>query len=307
MTAEASNHTARSAATVAGADRDVDAEPLFRFGLLADVQYADDDPRPQIDRYYRYSLGKLAEAITEFNRHELAFVVHLGDLVDHDLENLPPVLNLLRQSTAPVRQVLGNHDFLSRTGPNGVSAEADVFSAFGLERPYYAFDVAGWRFLVLNTNEVGVIAAEPQTERWLQGRQLLDRLAAEKRPNANAWNGTIGPEQTGWLEDQIEDAGTHGLRAAILAHHPVFPDHGDNLLDDHRMRERLPDFPALKVWFNGHQHQGGYGEHGGVNYLTLCGMVQTRRNAYAIAEVYHDRIEIIGFDREPTRTLKINS
>ena len=60
-------------------------DPHFSFGLIADVQYADDDNRPGIDRHYRASLPKLEEAINEFNRHDLAFVVHLGDLVDHDL------------------------------------------------------------------------------------------------------------------------------------------------------------------------------------------------------------------------------
>jgi len=293
--------------TAASADLAGSTEPLFRFGLLADVQYADDDVRPDLDRHYRASLTKLAEAIAEFNRHQLAFVVHLGDLVDHDLDNLPPVLDLLAGSAAPVRQVLGNHDFTSRTSPSGVSDETDVFAAFGLSNPYYSFDVGGWRFLVLNTNEVGTIAAAPQSERWFQGRQLLERLAEEGRANAQPWNGTIGADQTEWLTGQLRDAEEAGLHAAVLAHHPVFPDHGDNLLDDHRMRDRLADFPAVKAWFNGHQHQGGYGECNGVHYLTLCGVVQTLRNAYAIAEVYDDRIEIIGFDREPTRTLKINS
>lgn len=280
-------------------------EPQFSFGLLADVQYADDDIRPELDRHYRASLPKLEEAIAEFNRHDLEFVVHLGDLVDHDLENLPPVLERLAASRAPVRHVLGNHDFTARNSPTGVSDFAAVIKAFGLSEPYHSFDLPGWRFLVLNTNEVGTIMHQPDSAGWHKGRQLLDRIAAEGRPNAKTWNGTIGAEQRAWLADRLRDAEATGLRAIVLAHHPVFPDHGGNLLDDRELREWLADFTALKVWLNGHQHFGAYGQYRGIHYLTACGVVQSADNAYSIVHVHPDRLEITGYHREPSRTLII--
>jgi 3',5'-cyclic AMP phosphodiesterase CpdA len=280
-------------------------DPLFSFGLLADVQYADDDTRPELDRHYRASLGKLEEAIAEFDRHDLAFVVHLGDLVDHDLENLLPVQQRLAGSRAPVRQVLGNHDFTASGSPTGISDIAEVGKAFGLSEPFYSFDLPGWRFIVLNTNEVGTIAYPRDSAGWQQGRRLLDRIAAEGRPNARPWNGTIGAEQRSWLSDQLCDAGQDGLQAIVLAHHPVFPEHGDNLLDDLELRDWLAGFAALKAWFNGHQHFGAYGRYRGIHYLTTCGMVQSAQNAYSIARVHPDRIEITGYHREPSRSLVI--
>jgi 3',5'-cyclic AMP phosphodiesterase CpdA len=280
-------------------------DPLFSFGLLADVQYADDDTRPGLDRHYRASLGKLAEAIAEFNRHDLAFIVHLGDLVDHDLENLLPVQQRLAGSRAPVRHVLGNHDFAAPGSPTGISDSAEVCKAFGLSDPYYSFDLPGWRFIVLNTNEVGTIAYPPGSAGWQQGRRLLDRIGAEGRPNAQPWNGTIGAEQRSWLSDQLRDAERVGLRTIVLAHHPVYPEHGDNLLDDLELRDWLAGFAALKAWFNGHQHFGAYGRYRGINYLTACGMVQSAQNAYSIARVHPDRIEITGYHREPSRSLVV--
>ena len=279
-------------------------EPVLSFGLIADVQYADDDLRPGLDRHYRASLSKLEEAITELNRHELSFVVHLGDLVDHDLHNVEPVLDRLAASRAPVHHVLGNHDFGSRVSETGVSDVAEVHKAFGITDPFYSFDLVGWRFVVLDTNEVGIIAHPPGTAARQHGQALLDDLQAQGRPNAYRWNGTIGPAQREWLAEQLIDAEQSGLAVIIFAHHPIYPDHPANLLDDRELRTWLSGFPALRAWFNGHEHAGGYGRFDGLHCLTLCGMVETPQNSYAIARLYPDRIEITGYHREPSRELR---
>jgi 3',5'-cyclic AMP phosphodiesterase CpdA len=276
---------------------------LFSFGLLADVQYADDDTNVELDRHFRGSPDKLRAALKDFDRHPLAFVAHLGDLVDHDLENAPVVLDLLARCRVPVHHVLGNHDFRSRIDPSGCSDRSAVLEAYGMTEPYSAFDCAGWRFLLLDTNEVGVIENAPGTPEFAAGRRLLADLAARDRPNAHPWNGTLGAEQRGWLAEQLLDADRAGLRAAVLAHHPVHPDHHDNLLDDHELKAWLAGFDALRVWFNGHQHAGGYGRFGRIHFLTLHGVVQSTSNAYAVVATYADRMVITGYGREESRTL----
>lgn len=280
-------------------------EPLFSIGLLADIQYADDDTDPDVGRYFRESLPKLSEAIAEFNRHDLAAVVHLGDLVDHDLSNTPPVLDRLAASTAPVQHVLGNHDFTSRATPTGKHDPAEVAKAFGLTEPYSSFDLPGWRLIMLNTNEVGVITHLEDTPAWEAGSRLLAEIAEAGRPNAYRWNGTIGDDQRAWLADQLRDAERHGLQAVVLAHHPIYPEHSGNLLDDLELRDWLLQFPALRAWLNGHQHHGAYGQYGHLHCLTVHGMVQTDQNAYAVARFFADRIEITGYHREPDRTLRL--
>lgn len=282
------------------------AEPIFSFGLLADVQYADDDTHAGLDRHFRASLAKSEAAIREFNDHDLAFVAHLGDLVDHDLENAGPVLEILSQSTAPVHHVLGNHDFVSVSSPNGRSDPEAVIKTYGMGAPYYTIDQPGWRFLVLDTNEVGVIKHPPGSPEASEGEALLARLREQGRTNANNWNGTLGASQRTWLADQLDRAAGEDRRVAVLAHHPVFPDHFDNLLDDQEVRDWLAGFEALKVWFNGHQHAGGYGSYRGIHFLTLHGLVQGLTNAYAISRVYQDRIVIIGRGRQPSYELMIN-
>ena len=65
--------------------------PLFRFGVVADPQYAPVPPRRT--RFYSHSLWKLSDAVEFFNGQDLQFVVLLGDIIDRHWEsydhNLP--------------------------------------------------------------------------------------------------------------------------------------------------------------------------------------------------------------------------
>jgi 3',5'-cyclic AMP phosphodiesterase CpdA len=284
--------------------------PLFSFGLVADCQYADiDDVRTDgMDRRYRSAPARLAEAVAQFNRHDLAFVLHLGDLIDQDLANMPIPRKVLAGLRAPVHHVLGNHDFAGAL-PGQVNARQDVLGALGLDRPYYRFTLPGWRFLVLDTNEVGVIEHDPHTPAWQQGQALLDQLTADGRVNAQPWNGTIGAAQRAWLHRELRDAAAGSANSespeniVVFAHHGLAPEHHDNLLEDREMLAELGDYPHLRAWINGHNHAGAYAHIGDLHCLTLHGMVETATNAFALVHAYADRLEVVGYGREPNRTL----
>src|SRR5262245_11383377 len=83
--------------------------PLFRFGVVADPQYA--PVAPAGTRYYANSLWKLSQAIAGFNTEELQFVVTLGDIIDRHWESYGHILPLYDKLKAPNFFVLGNHDF----------------------------------------------------------------------------------------------------------------------------------------------------------------------------------------------------
>ena len=62
--------------------------PAFTFGLLADIQYVDVDDKPNFTgtqwRRYRNALVVAGDAVKYFNsRPELDFVLHNGDIIDH--------------------------------------------------------------------------------------------------------------------------------------------------------------------------------------------------------------------------------
>ncbi|MGO6904967.1 hypothetical protein ACCS96_32855, partial [Rhizobium ruizarguesonis] len=78
------------------------ASPLFRFGIIADPQYAAIAPHVAMDRYYANSLAKVAEAIEVFNGEELSFVMTLGDVIDRSFssfDDILPVYEKLRHET----------------------------------------------------------------------------------------------------------------------------------------------------------------------------------------------------------------
>ena len=58
--------------------------PLARFGVLADVQYADVDDLEQYGRvrYYRNSRSLLRSAVNDWKKQNTEFILDLGDLVD---------------------------------------------------------------------------------------------------------------------------------------------------------------------------------------------------------------------------------
>ena len=85
------------------------ADAGFEIGLVADAQYADIDAKGT--RFYRQSIARLGEAIEHFNARDLAFGVHLGDLIDREWKSFDEISQPLARSRHRWHQLLGNHDF----------------------------------------------------------------------------------------------------------------------------------------------------------------------------------------------------
>lgn len=54
--------------------------PLFKIGVVTDVQYCDCDNAGS--RYYRLSPDKLKQANTRFKKENVDFIINLGDFID---------------------------------------------------------------------------------------------------------------------------------------------------------------------------------------------------------------------------------
>lgn len=65
--------------------------PKFKFGLLSDVQYADQDDGASFagtPRYYRHALQQLDKAIDAMRAADVSLAIHLGgELVSHDWQH----------------------------------------------------------------------------------------------------------------------------------------------------------------------------------------------------------------------------
>lgn len=134
--------------------------PLFRFGLVADIQYCDVDDtynytRTQL-RKYRGALGVLRRAVEDWSgiHPDLAFVGNLGDIIDTmnkaedrgtTAEATAAVLAEFDKLECPVVHLIGNHELYNFT-------RAETREVLGIRDPaYYSWSRDGWRFVVLDS------------------------------------------------------------------------------------------------------------------------------------------------------------
>jgi manganese-dependent ADP-ribose/CDP-alcohol diphosphatase len=248
----------------------------FTFGLVADVQYADQEQSGA--RYYRASLGKLEACVADLNLARPDFVIQLGDLIDgypkdqaRSARELEEVLIRFKGLDAPLFHVLGNHCL--HAGREVVSEQ------LGHDRFYYDFvppAAPGWRFVVLDGNVAGY--------------------------------GVLGEEQRDWLRRTLVRAASNGERVICCCHFPAVETapQAHHLADEAAVLEILAETGVTVAWLAGHDHRGGYVQTGGVHHLTLKGMLETAdTTAWALVTVRDDTLRVDGFGREPDRLLPL--
>lgn len=271
----------------------------FSFGLAADAQYADVGDKGT--RFYRASIEKLGAAVEEFQREDLAFCVHLGDLIDRQWDSFTEISRPLAPSRHRWHHLLGNHDFEVLE-----EEKSRVATRLGLPARYYHFDHADTRFLVLDTNDVSTYAHPGGSARQQEAERALEEARQAKLPQAQTWNGAIGSAQLEWMELSCREAAGKGRRVVILAHHPVLPAGPHVLWNASAVLSVIDRCPNVVAWLNGHNHAGAFAERNGVPYVTLHGMVETpHTNAFATARLTSDRLILRGRGREPYRELKL--
>lgn len=271
-------------------------QPLFRFGVVADVQYADKEPQGK--RRYRAALGKLRACVAEFNRQDLAFVVNLGDAIDGhgaaSAAELADVAGVFAQLKAPVRHAIGNH-CLEVDRPT-------LMRTLKLKSSYYEFEVRDWRFIVLDGMDVSVKAPKG-SEPALQAQQYLARS-----PSLPTYNGALGPGQLAWLKQQLAEARQRRQKAVVFCHHPSLPAAsvaGLTLWNAVEVESAMASAGCVVAYIAGHDHQGWHVQGHGIHHLTLQGMVDAPddANAYAVIEVFADRLAVRGVGAVPNRVL----
>lgn len=249
----------------------IDSHSPFIFGILTDVHYA--DQAESATRYYRAALGKLEVAVADLNRSQPAFTIQLGDIVDGNYagaektkEDLDRVLSVYNKLAMPVHHVVGNHCL-------SVGRET-LREKLGRDRLYYDFafpEAPEWRFVVID------------------GYDLVC--------------GSRGYQQKTWFLSTLESARRAGEKVICFCHFPLLKG-GRKKQGSAPYLEVLEESGCVVAWFAGHDHVGGYGFHGGVHHLTFNAIVEgPRKNAYALVELYPDRIKIVGFGEEPSREL----
>ncbi|WP_173088962.1 metallophosphoesterase [Devosia sp. 1635] len=279
------------------------SDPLFRFGVIADPQYAPFPNKVGGTRYYANSLWKLDTALQAFNKEPLEFVTTLGDIIDRHWDSFGDILPIYDQLEHPHFFVLGNHDF-----EVGQDYLRSVVRNVGLERSYYDFPGGGYRFLVIDGNDVSTFAPPSGDPRLEIAAERLAKLKEAGAENAQSWNGSLSDEQFAWLEERLSSAKAAGEKVIVLSHYPVYPANVHNMWDSERIVDLLTSYDNFAAFFNGHNHAGNYGAIGDQHFLNFKGMVETPdQTAYSTVSVFDDRIEVTGHGLEEDRNLTIAS
>ncbi|MGA7710812.1 MAG: metallophosphoesterase [Rhizomicrobium sp.] len=267
---------------------------LFSIGAIADCQYADEPDAGK--RMYRMAPEKLRQAIAALDKLDLAFVVHLGDFIDQDWHSYDTILPIAQASKNPLRFVLGNHD-LEVADDKKLLVPAKL----GMPARYYSFDRQGCVFVVLDGNDMSTYGWPEADPKTAESRKIHD----ERYPTAPLWDGGLGDEQMAWLDRTLADADAAQRKVMILCHFPVYPENPHDLWNAPDVIALLEKHPSVKMWLNGHNHDGNYGEKNGVHYLNLRGMLDTPETSYAVLEFFADKIVVYGTGREQDFTLPL--
>lgn len=272
-------------------------EGLLTFGLIADLQYADQEPAN--NRFFRNSLEKLRQAIEVFNARQVAFVVDLGDLIDRGWQHFDSILSVYSRLRCPLHLVPGNHDFEVED-----SQKVHVLARLGHREGWMDFAAGPCRFILLNGADVSTFAHLSGHPKHRLALEWMEDLNAASALNGNPWNGGIGEEQITWLAARLDESAAVGERVIALCHYPIFPAHRHNLLNDLEILRVLRNYPNVAAWFCGHNHEGGYARFAHLHHVNLKGAVDTELDpAFCLVHVYSDRFEMEGFGQEVSRSL----
>jgi manganese-dependent ADP-ribose/CDP-alcohol diphosphatase len=273
-------------------------EPLLRFGLIADAQYADVDPWNE--RHYRATPEKLKRAVETLHAAKPAFTLHLGDFIDRDFKSFDVMLPLLKDLGHPVHHLLGNHDY---DVPD--ADKARVVSTLGMPHDYYTFRSGGVRFVMIDTNDLSTYKRPADAPQTKSSADMLAGLKEAKAPGGQPWNGGVAESQLAWLDRELSAADAAKERVLICGHHPLIPADMHQVWNHEAVLAVIDRHPCVAAYFNGHNHAGAYEERKGVPYLTFRSMLhEPGITAFSVVEVHADRIAITGHGREESRVLK---
>ncbi len=279
-----------------------DSIPVIRFGVVADIQYADRDPVPQCNSYYRSSIEKLENCVSIMNEQDLDFVIQLGDFVDIGVRSYDKVLPIWSKLKSPTKSVIGNHD-MEASGDYSV-----VLDKLGLEKPYYDFVIKNWRFIVLDTNEIGLLGSMQGTSRYEKAKNIMDSMKVLGYINALPWNSTVSDEQVAWLDQKLSDADKNSENVIVFGHHTIVSNApSKDIWNSGRVIRCMQSHKSFKAYICGHNHNGSFAMIEDRYYLTMKGMLLTPdTNAFSVIELYPGIIKIDGYGRESDRELPTN-
>lgn len=248
--------------------------PLLRFGILTDLHHA--DKAPAMNRYYRDTRAKTAEAMEFFRQTGISFAVELGDFIDAadteelELANLKTIDSEYAVFRGDRHYVLGNHCLHNLSKPT-------FLETVGAEASYYSFDRGPFHFVVLDA---------------------CFRADGTEYDKGNFdWKDcALSQEEIDWLRADLKSAGGPTY---VFVHQRLDPTEHHTVANHAEVRSVLEESGTVVAVFQGHNHINEHRLLGGVHYVTLNALVEgpgMENNAFAVADLYEDgSLRLDGF------------
>ncbi|KAL9228373.1 hypothetical protein vseg_003962 [Gypsophila vaccaria] len=297
-------------------------QPLFSFGVISDVQYADiPDGRSflGVPRYYRHSVLVLQRAVTKWNDlQNLKFAVNFGDIVDgfcpkdQSLNVVKKITSEFQKFNGPIYHMIGNHCLYNLPRDELLpllNIHTDNSCA------YYEFSpTPEYRFVVLDGFDISAIGWPKDHPKTSEALRILD----EKNPNLDKnspagleglkrrflmFNGAVGKEQLEWLDHVLQDATKLKQKVIVCCHLPLDPGASSLaalLWNYDEVMDVIHRYKCVKVCLAGHDHKGGYSvDSHGIHHRVLEAALECPpgSDAFGYIDVYDDRISLIATDR----------
>lgn len=202
----------------------LNAKKSTKIGIITDLHY---DLMPDADL-------RLSSFLNEMKKSRPDALLQMGDYAMPSTENRQ-IYQRFNDAHSLCLHALGNHDT-----DNGYKVDK-VLECWGRSQPYYAQDVNGIEFIVLNGNEKG------------------------SPSHKGGYASYIGNEQMEWLKARLEKA---MKPVVVVCHQPLA---GEMAVDNADAIQRLLSGNKEKVLLaiNGHTHINCHLTIGGINYLHI--------------------------------------
>ncbi len=220
-----------------------EAAPVLRVAHLTDVHLKDKFGAP--DRFRR--------CLHHVQSQKPDMILNGGDIVfDMNKENLDAINTqwnlwhsvIRAECSLPMHYTLGNHDVWWNEDDKGQALYGKKFSMdqIGLATPYYSFERAGWKFIILDSVHLDI---------------------------DNTWYiGKLGEEQMSWLEKELNSTSST-TPVCVMTHIPILTATnlieddivnkwvmlgGDMHTDTSKIINLFYQYPSVKLCLSGHIH-----------------------------------------------------
>nr|XP_057917591.1 manganese-dependent ADP-ribose/CDP-alcohol diphosphatase [Doryrhamphus excisus] len=308
--------------------------PLFTFGVIADIQYADIDDGLNFTqtrrRFYRNSIHLLKEARETWSQSATPpnFILQLGDIIDgfnkdHGASSgaLDRVLEEFSLGSMDVHHVWGNHELYNFTRSELLKSRLNsgVLADGRAGGDIYAYSFSpfpGFTFVVLDAYDVSLLGVEEDSPRYQSAFTFIKQHNNNEDLNCppvefdslkqrfTKFNGGFSVTQLDWLNRVLTSADKEQEKVSIVSHLPVHPCSTTPICLAWNFEELLSIIQrhsSVVCFIAGHDHDGGYywDESTGVHHLTLEAVIETPpgNNAFGTVSVYEDRMVLKGTGR----------